>query len=263
MLSLKWWFSATDGPPATSVASIQGDDRRKSADESTTNLRKPSLTDYCIKISQPQTLMKVAEDTTRKPSETDARYWVMALIIMSAAGHFVKGLMDAQADEVVFTLEHFRRDVNWDVITAEAIVWIGFLIFKLWEADTKSDQKMFELIGSSTLYMASRYSLELIREITGCDYTAQCDERRRFYVHAFKERGDLPESFASIILLSATRRSLEDLPRTVNPTDYIAPEWLALVLNVTIFYSTMPHAYYQTFKNMLREWPDRFPEDSL
>jgi hypothetical protein len=26
--------------------------------------------------------------------------------------------------------------------------------------------------------------------------------------------------------------------------------------NVTIFFSTMPAAYYDTFKNIMREWPD-------
>jgi hypothetical protein len=37
--------------------------------------------------------------------------------------------------------------------------------------------------------------------------------------------------------------------------------WTPISLNVGVFFSTMAPAYYDTFKNMLREASDHFPED--
>jgi hypothetical protein len=238
-------------------------DTKKAADEDDDTQLKTPLTAFCLKISTPEALFKFVEGMTREPTKTDARAWVMTLVFMSAAGHLVKGLADPEDSEIAGDIEHYLCDTNLDVITAEAMVWISFLIGQLWRADQKNDHEMFERIGYVTISTANRFALDMIKELTEHDYTTSSTERRRFYFDMMKNRGDLHESFATILFLSVNRRSLEDPPRASNPTDYIAPEWLPIVLYVTTFFSTMPRAYYKTFKNMLCAWPDRFPHDSL
>ena len=64
--------------------------------------------------------------------------------------------------------------------------------------------------------------------------------------------------FASIVLHSVGRQSLAEPMKDLGPVPLVL-EWAPLSIQVTIFFSTMPSAYYETYKNLLREWP--FPED--
>jgi hypothetical protein len=64
----------------------------------------------------------------------------------------------------------------------------------------------------------------------------------------------LVEAFASVLFRSVGRRSLaEPLKLERPPLDL---EWGTINMALNIFFSTMPWAYYETFKNMLKDRPD-------
>src|SRR5450631_3005770 len=90
--------------------------------------KPPSFTASCLKISTPENLQKFADSMTISTSgRIDRRAVVLYSVIMATAGHFVGGLRwDRQAGWE--GSRRYLRDTNLDVITAEAVVWIHFLM---------------------------------------------------------------------------------------------------------------------------------------
>jgi hypothetical protein len=222
----------------------------------------PPLTKACIKLADFENLLKFVDiQTSNNATSIDNRAVALFAIIMGAAGHFVNGLWNPQ-DKVWKEVQRYLRDTNPDVITAETMVWITFLMAQLWRAEQKKDHEMFERIGYVTFASATRLALEMIEAQTGFDFKADWTERMNFYREKLKEArsGAISEAFASVVLLSAGRRSLANPLKTIEPLQE-PPEWIPLAAKVMIFFSTMPSGFYESYKNMLRGWSDRFPED--
>jgi hypothetical protein len=221
--------------------------------------KPPPFTSYCTELSAPENLLELADDMTNGPSSSiDKRAVVLSLVIMAGAGHFVEKLQWDRSGMWEGS-RRYLRDTNLDVITAEAIVWIHFLMGQFWFADRKKDHEMSERVGHGTLFTASQLTLGIIEKLTGCDFKARWIESRKLYLQALKDGGVSYEPFATTVLRSVGCRSLAEPLKTVEPLP--PPEWTPLTLNVGIFFSTMPSAFYETFKNFLRGWSDRFPHD--
>src|SRR5262249_15720221 len=108
----------------------------------------PPLTEACIKLASFENLLEFADIQTRNNSTSiDNRAIALLVIVMGAAGHFVDGLRNPQ-DKVWEKVWHYLRDTNLDVITAETLVWIKFLMAQLWHAE--KDHEIFERIGYGT-----------------------------------------------------------------------------------------------------------------
>jgi hypothetical protein len=75
---------------------------------------------------------------------------VLHQAVAAAAGHFVGDLQSAKGP-IYKEVRRFLRRTNLDVVTAEAINWISFLMFLHWQADRRRDNKIFERIGKSYL----------------------------------------------------------------------------------------------------------------
>jgi hypothetical protein len=54
---------------------------------------------------------------------------------------------------------------------------------------------------------------------------------------------------------SIGRQSLAEPPKMVEAPP-LTHDWSLLTIQVSIFFSTIPLAFYETFKNFMREWPD-------
>ena len=226
---------------------------------------KPSsLTEFCTTLSASENLLKLVDTVTiRKPSSVDKRGVVLCLIIMAGAGHFVgtslrwdehkgmKGMWEGS--------RRYLRNTNLDVITAEAMVWMHFLIGNFWKAEKEKHHEMFERL--TTIPTAALLALDMIRDQAGFDFKARWTESRKLYVEAMKHPKDSDarwEPFATIVLRSVGCRSLAEPLRKV---ELPPPEFTPLAAQVSIFFSTMPSALYETFKRFLMEWSDRFPYD--
>jgi len=216
-----------------------------------------------MQFSTPENLVKSASSVLIDATPgMDNRVSVLALTIFSAAGHLVGDFL--RNEEAFYEdIRQYFRDTNPDVITAEAIVWITFLMGQFWKADQKNDHEMFERVGYITTTAAGKLALEMIKSNTGFDFTERAIESRNQY-HQSVTNGTLVEAFASVLFLSVGRRSLaEPLKPTRPPLDLVLG---TINMALSIFFSTMPLAYYETFKNMLRDRPDLFPhgdEDDL
>jgi hypothetical protein len=219
----------------------------------------PPLTAFCVKLAAPENLLGMADGMTAKQSgRIDNRVTVLSLAIMGAAGDFTNGL---RWDEQPMWQgsSRYLRDTNSDVITAEAIVWLTFLMGRLWKADQRNDREMFERVGFVTVMGAHRLTLSMVESQTGVDFTARARERGGFYLQAEKDKVTPFEPFASVVLSSIGCRSLGDEPMSIGPLP--PPEWTPLSMYVATFFSTMPHGFYGVFKRMLQAWPERFPSD--
>jgi hypothetical protein len=216
------------------------------------------LTDFCEKLASPEILLGMVAKMTAKSGRIDNRATTLSLAIMGAAGDFTKGL-HWKAQPTWEGSVRYLRDTSSDVIAAEAIVWLAFLMGRFWKADQKNDREMFERIGFVTVGTAGRLAVSMIEDQTGIDFTAHAVDRRKFYLEAEKDTSrPLFEAFASIVLSSVGRRSPTDPLRSIGLPP---PEWTPLSLYVATFFSTMPAGFYETFKRMLLAWPDRFPHD--
>jgi hypothetical protein len=215
----------------------------------------PPLTELCTRLSAPANLLSLADSMTIDlSSSVDKRPIVLSLVVMAAAGHFVGRLRWDPQKGLWEGSERYLRDANLDVITAEAIVWIQFLMGRFWTADLTKHRENFERVGPGTFSTASKLALAVIKDETGFDFEAQCIQRRMLYLEAMKEGGVSFEPFATIVLRSIGRRSLAEPLRAIKSL----PPWTPLALNVSIFFSTAPQAFYETFQNLLKEWSDRF-----
>lgn len=89
------------------------------------------LTDYCTKLSAPTNLLKTASvriaDVLPGISK---QHIVLSLILAAAAGDFVKNLRWEGS-------RRYLKSTNLDVITAEAIIWMYFLMVRFYLADQK------------------------------------------------------------------------------------------------------------------------------
>ena len=220
----------------------------------------PPLTESCVKLADPAKLFQVADKMTKKRSaETDNRAPVLSLILMGAAGHFVAETLQWEEGAMWRSSRQFLRNTNLDVITAETIVWMAFLMGQLWKADAKRDREMFERIGHVTTATAGRLALGIVKDTTGVDFERRARESRTIYLDALKYPTVTFEPFASVLLRSVGCQSLSDPLKPIGPLP--PAEWTPLTLHVGTFYSTMQSGSYDTFKNFLREWSDRFPHD--
>jgi hypothetical protein len=219
----------------------------------------PPLTTSCLKLSAHEALQEFADNMTmRSSSVINRRAVVLCSVIMSAAGHFVGGLRWGREGGWEES-QRYLRDTNLDVITAEAMVWIQFLMGKHGIADQKKDHETFiERVGSSTFTQAARLVFDVIEKQTGFDFEVTAGERRKFYHEAMND-GAIFEAFATVVFRSVGRRSLADPLKTIGPLPRL--EWTPVAHYVAIFFSTVPAASYEMFKNILRRWPDRFADD--
>jgi hypothetical protein len=170
----------------------------------------------------------------------------LSLILAAAAGDFVKNLRWEGS-------RRYLKSTNLDVITAEAIIWMYFLMVRFYLADQKR-----ALIDDFAFPQALSDALFVIQDKTGFDFEKTGFKRWQRYCESVENREDVSLVFASIVLHSVERQSLAEPMKDLGPVPLVL-EWAPLSIQVTIFFSTVPSAYYETYKNLLREWP--FPED--
>jgi hypothetical protein len=219
--------------------------------------KRPPLTEYCVTLSAPANLLKSVNAMCADDSHgEDKLAIVLALVIMAAAGNFVR---DLQWDQTKMWegSRRYLRDTNLDVVTAEAIVWMYFLMTKLWKTDGPTTAPKV-LIALRIFPGALQIAHAVIKKETGFDYEKRGIERSRRYQEATKDGEDISLVFASIVLHSIGRQSLAEPMKNLGPVT-LEPEWSPLSLKTMLFFSTMPSAFYETFKNFLQEWP--FLED--
>jgi hypothetical protein len=143
---------------------------------------------------------------------------------------------------------------------AETIMWLCFLIGRLWTSD--KEYEIRERVGYVTLTHANKLLVSTISDLTKVDFHNRAVEGRKLYLASEKERGDLHEVFAGRLITCLENKSLSESPKEINPAMAIMmPIDLTVRLHgaVSIFFATMPQAIYKTFKNALREYPDKFP----
>jgi hypothetical protein len=132
--------------------------------------------------------------TTNRSREVDTRAIVLFILIMAAAGNFIADLRWNKQPTWEGSRQYLR-ETNLDVLTAEAIVWVTFLMGQLWMADQEEDHEMFERVGYVTVSTAGRLGLDLIEKETGFDFKARAVESRKLYLQTIKDH-KLVEAFA-------------------------------------------------------------------
>ena len=165
---------------------------------------KPSLTEFCKLLSDPTALLNTANSLIADRSNTlDKRVEVLNLIVMGGAGDLVKDLDSGMGGDSSLRV---LGDTNLDVITAEALVWVHFLIMGLWKNDPERNSEIFKRVNDSTFLVALKIALDAIESETGFDFREGAAERENFYIDAIKDRTVSFEPFATIVYRSLGRR---------------------------------------------------------
>jgi hypothetical protein len=232
--------------------------------------KQPPLTEFCTWLSEPANLLKAANEMAAKANATAddprtpaaLRADLLYMVIMGAAGKFdLRG--DAQKEKLEGWegLRHYFRDTNLDVITAEAIVWIHFLMGRLFVADQKKDReagnddRTMQRVGYGTFPGALQSTFAMIEAKTGVNFKEIGTERRGMYREA--EGVSDVEPFATVMLGSVERRSLADPLKKFDLLEQPLLEWTQLCAYVAMFCSTIPPGYYETFKEGINQLIDR------
>jgi len=215
------------------------------------------LTRYCTGLDE--NLLSAANSVmSDRSSEVDKRASILALLIMAASGHLVSRSLRWDDGDLWEGSRRYLRETNLDVITAEASVWIAFLMAQF--RKNEKDKRIFERIGHLTTSTAALITLKMIASRTGFDFTYRAQESRKLYLQALKDH-TLFEAFATVVLRSIGCKSLAEPLKPNGPQNILAPERTPISMQVGVFFSTMPQGYYDTFKSMLREASDHFPQD--
>lgn len=220
--------------------------------------KRPSfpLTDLCSKSSP----AFIADFVQRgDPSDEHKRAKLLCYLVMCGAARFVNGSLDPENSELGDGSRSLFADTNKDVLTAETIIWLGFLMGRFWTAER--DHEMRQRVGYLTLTHVNKLCLSVISDIAGFDCQDRFVESRKLYLAAEKERGDLHEAFIGRLLACSGNKSLADRPLAALHPPLINETRLSAA--VMIFFSTMPAAMYKNFITLLREHSVEFPRETL
>lgn len=211
------------------------------------------LTDLCAKCSP----AFIADFVQRgNPLDEHKRAKLLCYLVMYGAADFVNGSLNPQKSELWTASPSLLADTNKDVLTAETIVWLCFLMGRFWT--TERDYEMRQRVGYLTLTHTNQLCLALINDATGVDFKVRFVESRKLYLDAQKERGDLYEAFIGRLLACLGSKSVVESP---SASHGLKPEGTQLAMAVMIFFSTMPEAIYKNFMTLLHERSDEFPWD--
>jgi hypothetical protein len=147
---------------------------------------------------------------------------------MAASGNFVSDLRwDKEASRG--SSRNYLSTTNLDVITAEACVWIAYLIGQFHAHD--EDRKM---IGDGTMFNAADTTKSLIKSIAGFDFSARWTESWKLYIQAEKDHTTLVEAFALVVFRSIGCKSLADPLKPASRAHLITPEWAPVRMYVNL-----------------------------
>ena len=217
------------------------------------------LSDLCAKCSKGFIARFVQNGD---PENEYKRAQLLCYLTMYGADHFINRDLNPKYSDIWSGNNSFVTGQNRDVLTAETIVWLAFLLGRLWLHDKEKDSEMRERIGYGTFTQANRLLVSTISDAVNFDFNIRAMQARTMYLSSDKERGDLHEVFARRLISSFANKSLSDSAEEINPhTALLIPLGLTVRLHssVSIFFGTMPLAIYKTFKNALQEFPDNFP----
>ena len=127
-----------------------------------------------------------------------ARAELLSYLIMYGAEHFITRDLDPDKSEIWFNHESIVTDSNKDVLMAETIVWLGFLIGRLWKSDKEYEGEWWKREAWATLPHTNKLLVSIISDLTKVDFHNRAIEGRRLYLDSEKVQGDLsvrPETY--------------------------------------------------------------------
>jgi hypothetical protein len=217
------------------------------------------LSDLCAKCSQ-QFIAHFVQ--SGDPEDEFKRAKLLSYLVMYGANQFINDGLNVEKNEIWFRSSSIITDNNRDVLIAETINWICYLIGRLWISDKEPEIR--ERVGYLTLTHTNRLCVSTISEATKVDFHDRAIEGRGLYIASEKGRGDICEVFAGRLAACLENNSLVDKPKIITPEDALMMPidfTVRLYTTVSLFFGAMPLAIYRAFKNALHEYPDKFPWD--
>ncbi|MGA8585726.1 MAG: hypothetical protein WB715_18175 [Roseiarcus sp.] len=198
---------------------------------------------------------------TGDPDDEQKRAQLLIYLIVHGAYGFIDHTLNPDKNEIWSNSNSVVNDRNKDVLIAETAVWLCFLMGLSFKGDNDDDKH--NRVGYLTLPSSNKLLVSCISDLSKVDFSNRAVEARRLYRATEKERGSLHEVFANRLLASLENMSLAEGPIELTP---------AFILNVpievtervhlsvaTFFAAAKPLAIYETFKNALHEFADKFP----
>ena len=140
------------------------------------------LTDYCM-LDAPAYLLKTASVRIANVLPgISTQHIVLSLILAAAAGDFVKNLRWEGS-------RRYLQNTNLDVITAEAIIWLYFLMVKFYLADQER-----ALIDDFAFRFALSDVLFTIKDKTGLDFEKNRSRALAVLLRNSREQGGCVDS---------------------------------------------------------------------
>lgn len=219
-----------------------------------TTKRSNPLFDLCSRLN----IQVVLKSVDRLASESETKKaTILSYLIMMAAAELVRDLILGEGEARENSPELFRN-TNLDVITAEALVWVETVLFRMWGEHARRDDEVLYLVGHGTFPRSLDLIDVVIKAQTGVDFKHRSLEGRSRYIAAYRE-GMLTcvGTFAHRVMESVGSTSLADKPQR-QEAPFLGLEVTMLGLPASAFYASMLPIYYKMFTDILRERPDEF-----
>ena len=179
---------------------------------------------------------------------------LLQYLVMHGAAVFINNDLNPKVNDVWSWSPSILTDKNKDVITAETILWLCFLMERFWIAD--NDHERRERVGAFTLYAADKLCVHTVSRVTRVNFRDRALDGRRHYLNAERDTGDTMGAFIGRLLASADNRTLADRPKTAYLADTSRTPFrtqICLSAAVSSFFPAVPNAIYETFTKSLRE----------
>jgi hypothetical protein len=145
--------------------------------------KRPPLTEFCMKLSTPERMLATANSMYEPASSKQVKHaTVLSLVIMSAAGNLVENLRWDQT-KMWRGSQQYLRDTNLDVIAAEALIWVYFLMRKFYDNEIEKEYQRRRAghtrtspwlhVDEHAFHLARLLVLEIIHGQTGFDFSKQ------------------------------------------------------------------------------------------
>jgi hypothetical protein len=148
--------------------------------------RPPSpLSDLCGKCSQEFIAHFIQSGD---PENNSNRVLLLSYLIMYGADHFITRDLNPEKSEIWFNHKSIVTDSNKDVLMAETIMWLCFLIGRLWTSDKEYEiRERWIRERWVTLTHTNKLLVSTISDLTKVDFHNRASRRPKI-VFGIRER---------------------------------------------------------------------------
>ncbi len=218
------------------------------------------FTDFCIKISDPNLLAKMAQyEWDKRDKPTEKKWASLSNFMFASGGSFTDKFMKRVggfwkgSDKII-------RATNPDIITINAIIWSKLAMLDLYKNDKENDPETRKMVGDGTIYLSTLRTLGYAQSCCGIDLTRRSNIQSNYYWKS-KEAGiRISDAFTHILMSELGRETFQEADGDYELPDdrlSLSMDSIPVAMYSALFFSMTPSLHYNLFKQVLAAYVEK------